>query len=198
MKRRQFLGLGSAFVMLPAVLPAQAQPIGLGSSPQGTFTYQLAATVAKEITDTLKLQARVQPSGGTGAMVPLVNSGELDFGFCNSLELYDSFHGVGTFDKRPNPKLRTVAVLFPFVTGIFVRADLPIKTIADLKGRTISYGFQSQEIIKTTVDAMLAAAGLKPSDVRTVLVPNILRGADELDCRPGGCHAVHPGCGQGL
>jgi len=171
---------GGAVAALCAALVAQAQPIGLGSSPQGTFTYQLAATVAKEITDTLKLQARVQPSGGTGAMVPLVNSGELDFGFCNSLELYESFHGVGTFDKRPNPKLRTVAVLFPFVTGIFVRADSPIKAIADLKGRSISYGFQSQEIIRVTIDAMLATAGLAPKDVRTVLVPNLIRGADEF------------------
>ena len=127
MSDNRFLRLAVMALAVGAAAAANAQPIGLGSSPQGTITYQMAATVAKEITETLKLQARVQPSSGTGAMIPLVNSGEIDVGFCNSLELYESFHGVGTFDKRPNPKIRTIAVLFPLVVGLFVRADSPIK-----------------------------------------------------------------------
>ena len=180
MPRVALLRLLAAAPALMLAAGAQAQPIGLGSSPQGTATYQLAATVAKEITETLKLQARVQPSSGTGAMIPLVNSGEIDFGFCNSLELYDSFNGVGTFDKRPNPDIRAVAVLYPFVNGIFVRADSPIKSVRDLKGKSIAYGFTSQEIIKTSVDAMLATAGLTIADARPVLVPNLVRGVDEL------------------
>jgi len=176
----KLFNIAALAVGLAAASAAHAQPVGLGTSPQGTFTYQLGATVAKEITDTLKLQARVQPSSGTGAMIPLVNNGEIDFGFCNSLELYESFHGVGTFDKRPNPKIRTVAVLFPLVTGLLVRADSPIKTVADLRGKTAAYGFTSQEIIKTTMDAMLATAGLTINDMKTVLVPNLVRGVDEL------------------
>ena len=80
---------------------AGAQPVGLGTSPQGTLTYAVGAAVAKTLTEVGHIQARVQPSSGTGAMIPLVNSGEIDLGFCNTLELYDAFHGVGTFDKRP-------------------------------------------------------------------------------------------------
>ncbi len=167
-----FLGL--------SVWQAHAQPLGLGTSPQGTVTYQLGATVSKALQDSANIPSRVQPSSGTGAMIPLVNAGEIDIGFCNSLELYDAFHGVGTFDKRPNPKLRTVAVLFPLRTGLFVRADSPIKSVKDLKGKTIAYGFTSQEIIKTTVDGMLAAAGLTIADMKPVLVPNLIRGVEEL------------------
>jgi uncharacterized protein len=113
-------------------------------------------------------------------MIPLVNAGEIDIGFCNSLELYDAFHGVGTFDKRPNPKLRAIAVLFPIRTGLFVRDNSPIKTVQDLKGKTTAYGFTSQEIIKTTVDAMLATGGLTAADMRTVLVPNLIRGVEDF------------------
>lgn len=159
---------------------AVAQPLGLGSSPQGTLTYTLAATVSKVLAEQAKIPSRVQPSSGTGAMIPLVNSGEIDIGFCNTLELYESFHGTGTFDKRPNPKLRAVAVIFPLRTGLFVRNDSPIKTIADLKGKTAANGFTSQEIIQTTVDAMLATGGLTAKDMRTVLVPNLIRGVDEF------------------
>jgi len=127
-----------------------------------------------------RMQSRVQPSSGTGTMIPLVNSGEIDIGFCNTLELYESFHGVGTFDKRPNPRLRALAVIFPIKVGLFVRNDSPIRSIKDMKGRTIAYGFTSQEIIKFTVDAMLATEGLTINDLRPVLVPNLVRGVDDF------------------
>jgi TRAP transporter TAXI family solute receptor len=159
---------------------AGAQPVGLGTSPQGTLTYAIGAAVAKVLTEAGNIQSRVQPSSGTGTMIPLVNSGEIDIGFANTLELYEAFHGTGTFDKRPNPKLRTLAVIFPIKVGLFVRNDSPIKSVKDLKGKTVSYGYTSQEIIKLTVDAMLATAGLTVDDLKPVLVPNLVRGVDEF------------------
>ena len=76
--------------------------------------------------------------------------------------------------------LRTLAIIFPIKVGLFVRADSPIKSIKDMKGKTIAYGFTSQEIIKLTVDAMLATEGLTAADLKTVLVPNLVRGVDEF------------------
>jgi uncharacterized protein len=169
-----------ACVALVSASPASAQPVGLGTSPQSTLTYAVGAAVAKVMTEAGGIQARVQPSSGTGTMIPLVNSGEIDLGFANTLELYDAFHGVGTFDKQPNPNLRTMAVIFPIKVGLFVRADSPIKSIKDMKGHTIAYGFTSQEIIKKTVDAMLATEGMTIADLKPVMVPNLIRGVDEL------------------
>lgn len=177
MKRLLTAAAGAIALMLAS--HANAQPIGLGTSPQGTLTYQLGAAVSKILADA-GIPSRVQPSSGTGTMVPLVNSGEIDIGFCNTLELYDSFHGVGTSDKRPNPNLRLVAVLFPIRNGLIARADSGIKTIQDVKGKKIAYGFTSQEIIKVGVDAQLAAAGLTVKDIKPVLVPNLIRGMDDL------------------
>jgi TRAP transporter TAXI family solute receptor len=159
---------------------AQAQPVGIGTSPQGTLVYALGATVAKVLTEKGGIQARVQPQSGTGSMIPLVDSGEIDIGFANTLELYDAFKGVGTFPNRPNPKLRAIAVIFPIQVGLFVRADSGIRTVKDLKGKTSAYGFTSQEVIRKTIDAMLAAEGLSITDLKTVLVPNLVRGVDEL------------------
>jgi TRAP transporter TAXI family solute receptor len=159
---------------------AAAQPVGLGTSPQGTLTFGLGAALSKVLADKGQIQSRVQPQSGTSTMIPLVNSGEIDFGFANAAELYDSFHGVGTFDKRPNPKLRNVAIIFPLKAGLLVRADSDIKSIKDLKGKTMAYGLTSQAIVRKTIDAMLATGGLKPSDLKTVLVPNVIRGVDEL------------------
>ena len=159
---------------------AHAQPVGISTSPQGTLTYAVGAAVAKVLTEKGGLQVRVQPSSGTGAGIPLVDSGEIDLGLANTLELYDAFHGVGTFDKRPNKNLRTIAVMFPIKVGLFVRDDSPIKTIKDMKGHSVAYGFTSQEIIKKTVDAMLATEDLSIADLKPVMVPNLVRGVDEF------------------
>jgi TRAP transporter TAXI family solute receptor len=158
---------------------AMAQPIGMGTSPQGTLTYGLAASLSKVLGEN-KIQSRIQPQSGTSTMIPLVNSGEIDIGFANAAELYDAFHGVVTFDKRPNPKLRAVGVIFPLKAGLFVRANSDIKTIKDMKGKSISYGLTSQENVRKTVDAMLATGGLSIKDLKPVMVPNVIRGVDEL------------------
>ena len=144
------------------------------------MVYTLGASLSKALADNAQMQSRVQPSSGTGTMVPLVNSGEIDIGFCNAREFYDSFHGVGSSDKRPNPNLRTIAVLFPLTVGLLVRNDSPIKSVKDLKGRSVSYGYSSQEVIKILLDGLLANAGLTVADMKPVMVPNLVRGIDEL------------------
>lgn len=177
---QKFLWAAVAATSLALFSPATAQPLGIGTSPQGTMVYTLGAAVSKALAESANIQSRVQPSAGTGAMVPLVNSGEIDIGFCNAREFYDSYHGVGSSDKRPNKNLRAVAVLFPLTVGLIVRNDSPIKSVKDLKGKSISYGYQSQAVIRILVDGMLANAGLTVNDMKPVLVPNLIRGMDEL------------------
>jgi uncharacterized protein len=162
------------------VSDAGAQPLGIGTNPQGTMVYTLGATLSKALMEHANMQSRVQPSSGTGTMVPLVNSGEIDTGFCNAREFYDSFHGVGSSDKRTNPNLRTMAVLFPLQVGLLVRNDSAIKSTKDLKGRSVSYGYASQEVIRILLDALLANAGITIADMKPVMVPNLVRGIDEL------------------
>jgi TRAP transporter TAXI family solute receptor len=170
----------SAAAAIALASPAASQPLGIGSNPQGTMVYTLAATLSKALADSAGMQSRLQPQSGTGTTVPLVNSGEIDIAFCNAREFYDSYHGVGSSDKRPNPNIRAVAVLFPLQVGLLVKNDSPIKSPKDLKGKTISYGYASQEVIRILLDGMLANAGLTVNDVKTVMVPNLIRGIDEL------------------
>jgi TRAP transporter TAXI family solute receptor len=176
---RLTISIALAGLLLMAA-PVSAQPIGIGTSPQGTLTYTLGATYAKALDDAAKIQARVQPSSGTGVMVPLVNSGELDVGFVNTLELTEAFTGTGSFANRPQKNLRVVGVLFPIRSGFFVRKDSPIRSVSDLKGKAIPYGYTTQEIIRTVVDGLLANGGMTAADVKPVLVPNLIRGVDEF------------------
>lgn len=175
---------------------AHAQPLGLSTSPQGTATYAIGAAVAKVLTEKGNIQARVQPSSGTGAALALVNSGEVDVGFSNTLELLAAYNGTGIFAKRPNPKLRTLAILFPFRVGFFVRNDSPIQSVKDMKGKSLAYGFTSQEVLRVIADAMLASGGLIPADVKTVMVPNLIRGVDEFIAGRVDVTLFAPGAGK--
>ena len=51
---------------------------------------------------------------------------------------------------------------------------------ADLKGKRVTMGYSAMRNIDKTVRAMLASAGLTEADVKPVLVPNVVRSADEF------------------
>jgi TRAP transporter TAXI family solute receptor len=160
--------------------PATAQSIGVGTMSQGTMSYSTGSAIAKVITEKAKVQARVQPNTGETVLIPLVNTGELNFGISNVMEAADAVTGQGAFNGRKLPDLRLSNVLYPLKTGIFVRKDSPIKTIADLKGKRLSYGYTATASVRIILDGILANGGLTPADIRPVLVPNVARGAEEF------------------
>jgi len=166
-----FLSVGTA---------SAADNYGIGTSPQGTVTYSIGATIAKIAAEKAGLTLRVQPYSGTTQAVPLVNSGELDFGLANVLEVGSAVTGTSLFKGKPNPKLRAVAVLYPLQVGFFVKKDSPIRSVADLKGHALPVGYSGQAIIKILSDGILASAGLTNDDIKGVPVPNIVRGTDDF------------------
>ena len=69
------------------------------------------------------------------------------------------FQGDGAMKQ-----LRAIASLFPEKLQLVVRADGPIKTLADLRGRRISLGeLESGTLVDSRI--LLAAAGLGENNV---------------------------------
>ena len=159
---------------------AQAQALGIGTAPQGTIGYNMGSAIAKALSEAEKIQSRVQPYSGSSAVFPLVNSGEMDLTVGNVLEAQEAANGEGPYAGRKQANLRIVAVIFPIHVGLFVKKDAPIRTIADLKGKRVTYGYTAQVTLKRVVDAILANGGIDNSDIRTTLVPNVIRGADDF------------------
>ena len=56
----------------------------------------------------------------------------------------------------------------------------PCNTIADLKGKRVALGYSAMRNIDVATRAMLATAGLTEADVKVVLVPNVVRSADDF------------------
>ncbi len=165
-----------------ALLPlsSQAQVLGFGSAPQGSIGYNMSSAIAKVMAEDAKLQARVQPYSGSSAVLPLVSAGELDLAVCNVLEAQEAANGEGPYNGRKQQNLRVLAVIFPLLSSIFVRSDSDIKSLAELKGKRIPAGFSAQVTLDRIIDAVLANGGVERKDVVPVLVPNVIRGADDF------------------
>ncbi len=166
-------------VLALAAGPVQAQALGFGSAPQGSIGYNMSSAIAKVMADD-GMQSRVQPYSGSSAVLPLVNNGELDLAVCNVLEIEEATKGEGPYNGRKQANLRVLAVIFPLLSSIFVRQDSPIKSLAELKGKRIPAGFSAQVTLDRIIDAVLANGGVERKDIVPVLVPNVIRGADDF------------------
>ena len=158
---------------------AHAQQIGIGTMGQGNLGYSIGSAIASVLANH-DVEAIVQPSGGTSAYLPLIDSGELDLGIANVIESGEAASGQGGFEGRQLENLRAVSVLFPFKVGVFVPEDSDIETIADLKGKRLAYGFTNQVTLRHILDAILATENITEDDFTPVMVPTVVRGMDDV------------------
>ena len=174
---RVVLAASLAFV---ATTAAQAQQIRvLSANPQGSIFYAGSVAIGKLMDDKLKMQVRVQPMAGSSTYIPLLDSGEADFGLTNVDDAMSSYKGVGSF-RQPNPNLRLIAAVFQLNFGILVPNDSPIKTIPDLKGKTIAWGYNAQVTGRVLQQAALASEGLTMDDLKPVPTQSLFSGVDML------------------
>lgn len=158
---------------------AEDEPLRWGAGKQSSQNYAvngvLVSALSKENTT-----ARLQSYGGAGVFLPMINAGRLDFAATPSPGPLEAYEGTESFGGVKNDKLRLAGIVMSYATGIMVRADAGISTIADLKGKRIAYGYTTQPTLKKNVQGMLATGGVKIEDMETVLVPTVPAGVAEL------------------
>lgn len=97
-KRRglRIISLLSGFALVVSVaVNAQSLPrsLTIGSNPPGTVFYALASGLAKYGGEGALFQLVVQPYSGTSTFLPLLNTGEIDFGINNAVDMALSYQG---------------------------------------------------------------------------------------------------------
>lgn len=164
---------------LLAIGSASAQVITIATGAQGSTAYSSGEAVAA-VANSVGIIARTQPLVG---YVPLVNSGEVDFGFLSSAEAEYAYTGAGNFD-RASPNLRMVGVMFPLTTGLMAPCDLGLETMADVKAKAgelkIASDYASSTIIPFYIQGALANVGLTYDDLRQVPVSSFVAGIEAL------------------
>jgi TRAP transporter TAXI family solute receptor len=151
---------------------AGAQTYGLATMQPGTVSYTSASAIAKVLKEKGGLNVLVQPTAGESTLIPLVGRGEVDLGIAN---IFETEAGA-----KANPDLRLIGSLHPLRGAFWVRKDTTMKTVADLKGKKVGLGYSAMRTIDPLVKAILATGGLTEKDVSPVLIPNVIRGADDF------------------
>lgn len=111
------------------------------------------------------LVAVTQATQGSVENLRMIAAGQIESGIAQSDIVSWGYAGTGIFAADgPFKNLRAIASLFPENLQLVVRADSPIRTLSDLKGKHISLG---QVGSGTLADAriVLAAAGLTETDM---------------------------------
>jgi TRAP transporter TAXI family solute receptor len=160
--------------------------VTIGSNPAGTVFYAVASAFSKVVSEGTSFQMTVQPYTGTSTFLPLLNSGEIDFGVNNAVDMALSYQGPerlkigGRNPFAHTPNARLVMRGAPLLVGLVVRKDSPLKSVHDIKGKRVTGEYPAQLAVWYNLFGHLATAGLTWSDVKVVPVPAANEGIDAL------------------
>lgn len=145
----------------------------IAANPAGTGAHALASGLAATASKVTGVTVKVQPYNGPNAWMPLMESGELEFGVLNILDSQMAATGTGNY-KKAYPMLRVVAGgVFPFTGSIMVRDKSDIKQLADLRGKRMAWDYGGHAVTQTWLQALMEVGGLKPSDVAPFRVSTV-------------------------
>ena len=183
---RLSLVVAVAAAALLSATPAHAQKaVSIGTNPPGSVFYAIGSGLAKVASDAGTIRIAVQPYAGTSTFIPLLETGELELGVNNAVDMGLAYRGPGfkIGGKNPFPHapgLRMVMRGSPLMVAPLVRKDSPIKTLQEIKGKRVTGEYPANLAIWYNIFGELTSASLGWSDVRVVPVPALNDGVDAL------------------
>lgn len=106
-----------------------------------------------------RITASASTSGASVANAHALEAGDANLVFIQNDIAFYAYRGLYMFEGKPVNVIRGVAVLYPEIVQIVVRADSGIRTLSDLEGKIVAVGAAGSG---TAVEAeiILRAAGL--------------------------------------
>ncbi|HYJ16139.1 MAG TPA: TAXI family TRAP transporter solute-binding subunit, partial [Candidatus Limnocylindria bacterium] len=176
-------------LLLGVTAPVLAQKlppsVTIGTNPAGTVFYAVGAGLAKVISGVGPMQSIVQPYTGTSTLLPLLDSGELDFAIINAVESNLAYQGpaklkIGGKNPLPHvPNARLIMRGSPLFIGLLAKKD-GVKSVQEIKGKRVTGEYPANIAIWYHGYAALASAGLTWDDVKVVPVPAVNDGVDAV------------------
>jgi len=129
--------LAAAFGVAVAGGASAAESYRMMTGPQGGSWIPLGGAL-KDLFEKQVAGLSVQALPGAGiANVRAIEEGKAELGFGNSISTVDAIAGRAPFEK-PHKNVCQVATLYPQFFHVVVPADSPIKSVKDLKGKSIT------------------------------------------------------------
>ena len=130
---------------------------------QGTY-YGFGGVLAQKITEKTGTKVTAITSGGSKANIENLQAGDAQFGFVQSDVMAYGYQGSRLFEETGAvSNFSTVAALYMEQVQI-VTLNPDIKTVADLKGKTVSIGAAGSGVYFNAID-VLGVYGLTEADI---------------------------------
>ncbi|WP_102348891.1 TAXI family TRAP transporter solute-binding subunit [Bacillus sp. Marseille-P3661] len=154
--------------------------VAIGTHSAGSGYHTVGSGLAKIISDNTPIRGNVRPTAGPQAWINDLNSGNLEFGLINNVDIAFAYNGGPGYEK-PIENIRTVFGGMPMnSTGWTVRRDSGITSISELKGQPVASGFGGNFLIDLILRAELESVGLTYDDVKPVPVPEFQASLDAI------------------
>ncbi len=176
MSRRFAIGL-LVLALVGTVAAAQAaEKLVLATGGTAGTYYPFGGAMAKIWSAKIKdMSVTAQTSGASAENVRLINKKEVELALVQSDTLDFAFNAKEAF-KEPLKGMSAIAVLYPEIIQVVVRADSPIKSFADLKGKKVGVGAPGSGT-EANFRQLMDIYGLKKEDVN----PQYLSFAESAD-----------------
>ena len=136
--------------------------LSIATGGTGGVYYPYGGAIARLVSAIPGVQATAEVTGASVDNLKLMQLGKVDLAFTLADTLAEAVAGTGPFKETGAVgSVRTIAVLYTNYTHVAVRKGSGMKSIGDLRGRTVSVGSPGSgtELI---AERLLAAAGLDP------------------------------------
>ncbi len=165
---------------LTAAIAQETKVIRIGSGPTGTTDFPFGGLVANAISNppgsrncdrggncgVPGLIAVAQTTSDVAENLRAISRGDLEMGLSQADIAAWAYQGTAAFADQPAlANLRVLARLYPENIHLIVRADAPIKTVADLKGKKVAMGPEASGTA-ATAKLILSAYGVKWTTVQ--------------------------------
>jgi TRAP transporter TAXI family solute receptor len=172
------------FLLLGGEMGGQAQTvlpkvINLATHPVGTLLNSFGNGMATVLSKHLPTVVKVMPTTGPTEWLPMIASGEVDFGILNNWDAKNGRYGREEYKAATAGKGSPIFLLCsgtPNLGGIMTSESSGIKKGSDLKGKRVVCIYTGSAGISKQASANLANFGLKTSDVKVVSVPSVEAG----------------------
>lgn len=142
----------------------------------GTY-YAYGTVLAQYSTNNADVPVNALSSEGSKANVEALQNNEAELAFCQSDVTTYAYEGTSLFEGAPYQDFSVVAALYGEQVQI-VTCNPDIKTVADLKGKTVSIGAANSGVYFNAID-ILGAYGMTEDDINAVY-QNFADSADSL------------------
>ncbi len=157
--------IAAAVMVVVLVSGDRQRHVTIGTGGVTGVYYPAGGAIAKLVNadrDEHGFRMSVEATGGSVFNINTVLEGEMEFGIAQSDRQYQAYHGLAEWkEDGPEKRLRAICSLHPESVTLVAAVDANIKTLADLRGKTVNIGNPGSGQRGNALD-VLAAAGLDP------------------------------------